>query len=395
MPLLYSNVPPLRKPQGKMSLKEYIESKAPQSDCLYIVVGYASKNSLLEISRIITEYSITKVVLVLGMYCVDGFPEIIYNIASQIDEEWRASGIGEIRLTKSMKYHGKVYCFYQNGEITGAVIGSHNLGAIAHDPKNLRQYEISFYTEDEIDCAEINTHLQSVLQHPVSVSFCDVNDVNIVHEDNTKLNGVEGVVKVSSVDVDAFKLKETNICFDIPLKVPGIPNSNEDFMKSNINKCYAKGRLNSSTGVVIERDWWETEIIVAKKITSNPKYPVRNEPFFVITDDGWKFMMHVGGDNSKNLESEGNLKILGYWLKGRLVAAGFIEPVDSPMTDLENVSKGGGDIYRKCKGVITYQKLQRYGRTSVTLTKTAYKLPDDEGVERDVWVLSFLPDNIQ
>lgn len=52
-------------------------------------------------------------------------------------------------------------------------------------------------------------------------------------------------------------------------------------------------------------------------------------------------------------------------------------------------------IYRECKGVITYQKLIKYGRVSVTLTKTLNKLVDDEGIERDVWVLSFLPDNVQ
>lgn len=395
MPLLYSNVPPLRKTQGKMSLVEYIEAKASETDCLYIAVGYASKNSLLEISRIVAEHHISKVALVLGMYYVEGFPESIYNTATQIDDEWRSAGVGEVRLTESMKYHGKVYGFYANGNITGAVIGSHNLGAIAHEAGNLRQYEISFYTEEANECAEIDVHLQSVIKAPVSISFCDVTDANIVHEDNAKLNGVEGVVRVSAADVDAFKATQTAISFDIPLKVPGIPGSNKDFMKSNINKCYAKGRLNTRTGVVTERGWWETEIIVSTTTTSMPTYPEKDVPFFVITDDGWKFMMHVSGDHSKNLESEGDLKVLGYWLKGRLVAAGFIEPVDSPSADLENVIHGTGDIYRKCKGVITYQKLQRYGRTSVTLTKTLNKLADDDGVMRDVWVLSFLPDNVK
>ena len=395
MPLLYSNVPPLRKPEGKMSLAEYIATKAPDSDCLYIAVGYASKNSLLEISRIIAENRISKVVLVLGMYYVEGFPESIYNTARQIDEDWRTSGVGEVRLTKSMKYHGKVYGFYKNNSITGAVVGSHNLGAIAHEAGNLRQYELSFYIEDADECAEIDVHLQSVIKSPISTSFCDITDVNITHEDNKKLNGVEGVVRVSTADVDAFKAAQNSISFDIPLKVPGIPGSNNDFMKSNINKCYAKGRLNSRTGVVTERGWWETEIIVSKSTTSLPTYPERNVPFFVITDDGWKFMMHVSGDYSKNLESEGDLKILGYWLKGRLVAAGFIDPVDSPSADLENVTFGSGDIYKNCKGVITYQKLQRYGRTSVTLTKTLNKLADDDGIMRDVWVLSFLPQNIK
>jgi len=237
--------------------------------------------------------------------------------------------------------------------------------------------------------------LRSVSVAPVSESISAITDANIVHEHNTKLDGVEGVTKVSIADVDAFKTAQTSISFDIPLKVPGIPGSTQDFMKSNINKCYAKGRLNSRTGVVTERGWWETEIIVSKSITQLPTYPERNVPFFVITDDGWKFMMHVSGDWSKNLESHDDLKVLGYWLKGRLVAAGFIEPVDSPSEDLELATSAGADIYRNCKGVITYQKLLRYGRTSVTLTKTLNKLADDDGTMRDVWVLSFLPNNVR
>jgi len=395
MPILYSNVPPLRTPKDKLTLPQYLKLQSEVSDELIIAVGYASKSSLLEINNIVKNSSIKHVVFVLGMYYVEGFPESIYNTAVQIDEEWRSAGIGEVRVTKSMKYHGKVYGFYKNGEICSAIVGSHNLGAITPNAANLRQYEISIYTEDKSECCELDEHLRSVSVAPVSESISAITDANIVHEHNTKLDGVEGVTKVSIADVDAFKTAQTSISFDIPLKVPGIPGSTQDFMKSNINKCYAKGRLNSRTGVVTERGWWETEIIVSKSITQLPTYPERNVPFFVITDDGWKFMMHVSGDWSKNLESHDDLKVLGYWLKGRLVAAGFIEPVDSPSEDLELATSAGADIYRNCKGVITYQKLLRYGRTSVTLTKTLNKLADDDGTMRDVWVLSFLPNNVR
>ena len=395
MPILYSNVPPLRTPKDKMTLPQYLKLKANSCDEIIIAVGYASKASLLEINQIVLESNIRRITLVLGMYYVEGFPESIYNTAVQIDEEWRLAGIGEIRVTKSMKYHGKVYGFYNGGKISAAVIGSHNLGAITPNASNLRQYEISIYTEDPAECCDLDTHLRAVVAAPISEALSQITDANIVHEDNKKLDGVEGVVRVSAADVEAFKVAQTAICFDIPLKVPGIPGSNNDFMKSNINKCYAKGRLNTRTGVVTERGWWETEIIVSKTTTSMRTYPERDVPFFVITDDGWKFKMHVSGDYSKNLESDGDLKVLGYWLKGRLVAAGFVEPVDSPAADLESVIHDSGDIYRKCKGVITYQKLLKYGRTSVSLTKTLNKLADDDGTMRDVWVLSFLPDNVR
>ena len=177
--------------------------------------------------------------------------------------------------------------------------------------------------------------------------------------------------------------------------MPGIPGSSKDYMKSNINKCYAKGRLNSRTGVVTERGWWETEIIVSSSTTSNPNYPDSNKPFFVVTDDGWMFKAHVSGDYKKNFESDIDLKVLGYWLKGRLVSSGLIDPVDSPAEDLKNITPSDIDIYCNCKGVITYQKLVKYGRTSVTLTKTTRQLEDENGNMLDVWVLSFLPENVK
>ena len=295
MPLLYSNVPPLRKTGEQQNLFEYFEKCARTSDCIYIAVGYASKNSLLEINRLVKECNVKKIILTLGMYYIEGFPESIYNVARQIDEEWRNLGIGEIRLTKSMKYHGKIYAFYNSSKITSAVIGSHNLSGLVQEANNLRQYEISYVTTSTTDCGEIDAHLSAVISEPVSFSFNAATDVKVMHEENKKLNGVEGVIKVSTADVEAYKTSQTAVSFEIPLKVPGIPGSNQDFMKSNINKCYAKGRLNTKTGVVTERGWWETEIIVSSTTTSNPDYPEKDVPFFVITDDGWKFKMHLSG----------------------------------------------------------------------------------------------------
>lgn len=395
MKLLYSNVPPLKQPAGSYSLSSFVSETIHQADTLYCAVGYASKKSLLELDKLVRSSGIKKIVLVLGMYCIEGFPESIYNTAMDIDESWREDGLGEIRATKSMKYHGKVYGFYSSGSLFRAAVGSHNLGALVADANNLRQYELSMYTEAPEECAEIATHLESVIAAPVSFPLREIENVTIIHEENEKLNGVEGVTKVSTADVDAFKAAQTHISFDIPLKVPGIPGSSQDFMKSNVNKCYAKGRLNTRSGVVTERGWWETEIIVGTGITGNPNYPEKNEPFYVITDDGWKFLMHASGDHKKNFESEGDLKILGYWLKGRLVAAGIVEPVDSPSEDLLQVNESLPDIYRHCKGVITYAKLSHYGRTTVSLTKTLNKLADESGVMRDVWVLSFLPKDVK
>ncbi|TDP46459.1 restriction endonuclease PLD domain-containing protein [Aminicella lysinilytica] len=395
MGIIYSDIPPLAVKDNERIFDEYFAGKMQNADEVVITVGYASKDSLIELDRCVRKTNVNKVILVLGMYCIEGFPESIYNVATTLNKAWKKDGIGEIRATQSMKYHGKVYVFYNDGIPFSAIMGSHNLGALVKNANNRRQYEVSWFTEDIKECCEISRHVQGVVKEPVSCPLQEVSNITIIHEENRKLDGVEGTIRVSTADVESAKLSQTNISFEIPLKVPGIPGSSNDFMKSNINKCYAKGRLNAKSGVVTERGWWETEIIVSKIITGKENYPEKNVPFYVITDDGWKFLMHVSGDYSKNFESDGDLKILGYWLKGRLVVAGVVEPVDSPSADLRLMNRDFEDIYSNCKGVISYQKLLEYGRTSVSLTKTINQLADEYGNIRDVWVLSFLPQDVR
>ena len=373
--ILYSNIPPLKAPENGTLFTDYFWKAVGCSDQIVIASGYASKNSLLQLDNCIREAGIKKATVILGMYYIEGCPESIYNIARKLDEEWKRDKIGEIRFTKSMKYHGKVYGFYKNGSIFSAISGSGNLSAVVKDAGNLRQYELLFSFEEQEDLNSIDRHLGSASCSPVSVPLSEISDIIIIHEENQKLKDVEGVDKVSDLDVETYKNNLTSTTFEIPLKVPGIPESSQDFMKSNVNKCYAKGRLNSKTGVVTERGWWETEIIVSNSLTSKPDYPEKNEPFIVVTDDGWMFKAHVSGDH--------------------LVASGLIDPVDSPAEDLKNTDLEADDIYHKCKGVITYQKLCKYGRTSVTLTKTSKKHKDKDGEEYDVWFLSFLPKNVK
>ncbi len=395
MTVLYSDIPPVALPVGEKTIREFFHESVEQSDQIIIATGYASKNSLIELDEIVRQCHIKKTVVVLGMYYIDGIPESIYNTAIRVNEEWIRDGIGEIRIIKSTKYHAKLYCFFKNEQLFTAIVGSNNLGTISIDASNRRQYELAVAVRDSHDCQSISQHLEKICRDPVSYLISGVNDLKIVHEENQKLVDVEGVTKVGQADVDIYKNAQTQTVFEIPLKVPGLPGSTNDYMKSNINKCYAKGRLNSRTGVVTERGWWETEIIVPITVTSLPDYPEKSKPFVVVTDDGWMFNAHVSGDHKKNFESDYNLKVLGYWLKGRLVASGLIDPVDSPSKDLENKLNTGEDVYKNCRGVITYQKLLKYGRVSITLTKTTRQHTDENGSQLDVWFVSFLPANVK
>ena len=129
-------------------------------------------------------------------------------------------------------------------------------------------------------------------------------------------------------------------------------------------QCYAKGR---------KRVWWEIEIIVGKEIRDLPGYPEWQKPFMAVTDDGWKFQVWTCGgsegkpDKNKNLYSKDDLKIMGRWIKGRLVAAGLVDPINTVEKDTEG------------KGVITEEMLRKYGRTTITLTKTELKTITENG----------------
>jgi len=390
MRVVYSDVPPIKRIPGAKSLIELFNENIEKADEVIIASGYGSQGGIEKLGELVEASSLKHIVVVLGMYGIEGIPENIYNISRRINSIWMKDNIGEIRLVKSLKYHGKVYVFIKDDKPFAAIIGSHNMSALAIDANNRRQYELSCFTDDGIECDEIYEHVRGLIDEPISFNIQDMTDINIIREKNHKLDNVEFVNKVSELEVQKTKDSLVNIKFELPLKVPGMPNTSQEFMGSNINKCYAKGRENKRTGAIKERGWWETEVIVGTGITNDINYPEKDTPFIAITDDGWQLTMHASGDHKKNFESHYDLKILGYWLKGRLVAAGIVSPVDSPSKDLEKIVDKPGQ-YDLCKGVITYQKLLDYGKTTLTLQKTSIQKEDREGNLRDVWLLSFLP----
>lgn len=68
---------------------------------------------------------------------------------------------------------------------------------------------------------------------------------------------------------------------------------------------------------------------------------------------------------------------MGRWIKGRLAAAGLVDPVNDSQKDTERL------------GMITKEMLEAYGCNAVVFTKTDQKALDDDGTMLDVWTLSF------
>ena len=116
---------------------------------------------------------------------------------------------------------------------------------------------------------------------------------------------------------------------------------------------------------------------VAKEITRLNGYPEKNAPFFVVTDDGYWFKAHTTSDGNKQFSAVGDELIMGRWIKGRLAAAGLVDPVNDSQNDTERL------------GMITKEMLESYGCNAIVFSKTDQKALDDDGTMLDVWTLSF------
>lgn len=380
MKLLYSNILPLGTADDQQTIIDCFQEQLAKADYVEIAVGYVSRASLEELDNLITDYSIKQICLNIGMYYIEGMPESSYHTAVKINKKWRASKTGEIRIVRSFKYHGKLYCFYKDGVPFSAIIGSANLGVIKLEASNRRQYEISSLTTDPSECKEISDFIQKLKSPACSANIEDISDMPLIFEKNTALSGIELVAEVPPSNVEFYKRCSAYASFLLPLKVPAYAERHMDdgkhFTKSNVNVCYAAPRNKRKS-----RDWYETQLTVAKEITKIDGYPEKNKPFFIITDDGYWFKAHTTSDGNKQFSAVGDELIMGRWLKGRLAAAGLVIPVNDTQLDTDRT------------GMITKEILQEYGCENLYLKKTGQTALDEDGTALDVWMLSFRPEN--
>lgn len=380
MKLLYSEILPLGTTEDQKTIVECIVRELEKADRIDIAVGYVSNASLIELNRLIFENHISNVCLNIGMYFVEGMPESSYHTALRINEKWHNAGIGEVRIVKAFKYHGKVYCFYKEGVPFSAVIGSANLGVLKLEASNRRQYEIAAITENAEEAAEIAKHLENLKEERCSQEISQIRDIPLVHEVNTSLIGVELVTQVPKSNVDFYKSRDSEVLFSLLLKVPCENEKHIDdgkhYTKSNINVCYAAPRNKRKP-----RDWYETQLTVGADVYRMEGYPEKNKSFFVVTDDGYWFKAHTTSDNNKQFSAVGDELIMGRWLKGRLAAAGLVRPVNNTQLDIDRT------------GMITKEILDEYGCDRLKFKKTGQTALDEEGTPLNVWLLSFAAEN--
>ena len=378
MNLLYSNILPLGTDEGQNTIIDTIKEQITLSDRIDIAVGYVSRASLDELEHLAEQNNIKNICLIIGMYFVEGMPEGSYHTALKLNKKWQESGIGEIRIVKAFKYHGKLYAFYKDNLPFSAILGSANLGVIKPEANNRRQYELSSITTDKNELSELTQFIDKLKAPNISNNIADVVGMPLIHETNTALSGIELVTTGPQSNVDFYKRCAAYASFLLPLKVPSYDERHMDdgkhFTKSNVNVCYAAPRSKRKS-----RDWYETQLTVAKEITRIEGYPEKNKPFFIITDDGYWFKAHTTSDGNKQFSAVGDELIMGRWLKGRLAAAGLVKPVNDTQADTDRT------------GMITKEMLQEYGCENLYLKKTGQTALDENGNSLDVWMLSFKP----
>ena len=109
MELLYSNILPLDTEDEQETIIDCFQEQMEKADQVEIAVGYTSAASISELDLLTARCNLQKIRLTIGMYFIEGMPEGAYHLAIKLNQKWKDLGIGEIRLVKSFKYHGKVY----------------------------------------------------------------------------------------------------------------------------------------------------------------------------------------------------------------------------------------------------------------------------------------------
>lgn len=348
MELLVSNYPPMKTKYHTFS--DIFYSMVPQATELDIAVGYITSDSLAELQKLVELNTLKSLNLTIGMHYLEHFTKIEYNAALKLNDFLIENNCGEVRLVTPFRYHGKLYSYSNEQGAFAGIIGSNNLSSIVNG--GTRVYESAVLVDDKDMACQMYEFIEKLVQ--TSTDNIRYLQINTFREVNPLLEGHEYVKKMKSYDVAEVMSQCTGPSFDIPIK------PYEVSPQSNLNVFFGKGR-ESQNGLIKPRHWYEVELIVPKDITGQNGYPkakTDDAMFDVVTDDGWSFKCKVSGDYSKNFRSEGDLKILGKWLKGRLENAGVLKVGDP----------------------VTKETLKQYGRDTFTLTRTA---------KQGVWYLDF------
>jgi len=315
--LLTSNIYPvlLEKKFGDV-FSEYASKDV--SDLIKISVGFISVDSVVFLLENIRRNTINAVELTVGMHAFSGFTKAQYTAVVSLDKELQERKLGWVRLCTAFPFHGKVYSFWKKGNPILGVIGSSNLDNLLTEEHS--EYEVDLLY-DNAETLRQTAKLQKELSEKASKSFQEwapksFKSQPLFHSEHPN------VEEIPPSEISEYWMLGKKTSFLLELKTEA---------KSNLNVTFAKGRENKRTKIIRPRPWYEAEIVVSSKITSQKDYPAYKE-FQVVTNNGYKFWCQTGGDYSKNFRSKYDLRILGMWIKGQMEEEGALQ-VGEPVTE--------------------------------------------------------------
>ncbi|HAT9588944.1 TPA: NgoFVII family restriction endonuclease [Legionella pneumophila subsp. pneumophila] len=358
MELLASNFPPIKTTHKRFNDTFYqLIGEAKQ---LNIAVGYISESALIELMDIVRKNRGPYCNLVIGMHYFDNFTYSQFAAAKDIENFLKENSLGSVKLLTSFPYHGKVYSFLNSNGFKKAILGSSNLNNILKH-QIIRQYELDLLIDDEKINDDLSRFINKLIDISPELSSPEL-EIKTFKKTNNLMEDLTGVKKIEEHNL--LQIIKSNLDYGKSISIP-LKTAETKASKSNLNAYFGKGRENSSTSIIRRRPWYEVELIVPKKITNLAWYPKAGYPdsesvIDVITDDGYQFRCKISGTNSKNLRSDGDLKILGKWIKGRLENAGVL----------------------KVGELITNKVLEDYGRNFISMTPTK---------DLSIWYLDFEP----
>lgn len=330
--LLNSNFVPLKT--GNKTFFDVFFRLLGDAESVKIASGFVSEDSIATLLALYERGYNAELNLIAGMGGIDGFPQAQYNALVSLGEILRKGNFGNVFVAKVSRYHGKLYSFCSKQGGISAILGSSNLTKISSGE---RIYDTDMLITDEAINVEIETFLTKLQnQYCIPIEGISKDEIKIREPDNL-FSDYLGVEKIPAVDLHNVINSLTQTRFEVPIKPE---------RKSHLNCYFGEGRKQPS-GLIVPRDWYETDIMVGKEVRDKRGYP-KFKTFTVITDDGYRFECVTNGDDAKSFRSHKDLKIIGRWLKGRMEASGALQVGEFASQEIQ----------------------QKYGRESFSLIKT-------------------------
>jgi len=332
--------------------------------CLSGYVSVGSIGWLLEIARGRPGMNIE---LICGMAYREGLSGDQYECLMELDHTLRAREPGSRQGvyvfaagpegSRRRGLHGKAYLLEQT-DCKELIVGSSNfsdsgLGDVDNRGRYAGNVEVNTLIVDPIEVSRFEAFYEELHQNHTLFG-----NVEATRETSDKWMAVP-INEIDSFPITGVARKRRQIARHTPeLKKGPVPSDFRglDYVDidlarnieaqagSNLNACFGKGRWQRSSGKVVPREWYEVEIMPGVEVTRQAVYP-RGE-FDVQTHDGFVFRAKTSGDGYKNFRSEGDLKILGYWIKGLLEDAGALSDNPQEPVTRETFSVYGNSILR-------------------------------------------------